>query len=207
MAQIIGALISAYGAYSASQSQKKSAQAYAGAQGPLGDIQAKTAKDLQPYASGFYQRAQDAFDPSFSYYRALLSGNRADLLTALSPQVRGVNARYQQLTAAQRELSPRGGASASFNAQLPYQRNSEINSLISAAPGVGAQGLSALAGQAGSLGSGAAGGMVANAQGASGIANSLFNANANANASTSMYYKSIADAITSAYDEYNKRKT
>lgn len=194
---VASAVIGAVGSgYSANKSRQQAAD-LAKKQQPLIDVQAGTAKALQPYATGFYERAQKAYDPAFNYYHSLMSGSRADLVSALAPEIEGVNRRYANTTQIARELAPRGGASAEFNAEIPYKRAGEVQALISGGRSNAASALANLSQTAGSLGSGAAGGSLAGASGAAAGINSGYNAQQAAAAAQAAQYQQMAQALMS----------
>lgn len=195
---VASAVIGAAGSYFSAKKSKDAANKLAGQQQPLIDVETQTAKSLQPYATGFYQRAQQAYDPAFKYYSSLMSGNRGDLVSALAPEISGINRSYQTAQQTAGELSPRGGASAAFLAEQPYRRASEVQALISGGRSGAASSLANLAQTAGSLGSGAAGNSLQAATGAAAGNTSLYNSQQNAAAQQAAMYQQMAQALNSS---------
>lgn len=197
MAFVVSALIGAYGAYQQRQAQKDASKQAKDQLNPLYQTQADLMKRLAPYAEGFYQRAQQAYDPAVAYYKALASGDRNRILAAVSPQLQAIGNKYRSITQASRELNPRSGAGAAFNADLAYRSADEQQALINQQQQSAYGNLSAMAGQAANIGGSASGQAIGAGAGAGNAAGSMYGAGmADAN-SQGQFYANIAKALMS----------
>lgn len=168
----IAALIGAAGSYMSAQSAKKSASKLGARQDQLYGIQAETARQLQPFAKSFYEKAEDAYNPAAAYYRAVAGNDRSRIMGALAPELSSIGRRYGSLITASRDLNPRSGASAAYNTDLAFRAGDEQQALINNERQSAYGNLAKLAGTAGDLGAGAAGIATNAGAGAAGILNS-----------------------------------
>lgn len=194
---VASAVIGAAGSYLSARKGKKSADQLRKQQQPLVDVQTQTARALQPYATGFYDRAQRAIDPALKYYTGLMSGNRSDLVSALAPEIEGINRGYANTLQTQRELSPRGGATTAFAAELPFRRQSEIQALVAGGRRDAAAQLPNLASTAANIGSGAAGYSLNAAIGANTGIQNMYNNQQYANTQQASAYAQLAQTLLS----------
>lgn len=65
-----------------------------------------------------------------NFFRTLLNGNRADTTAVLQPNIDQIRQGQQQTMQAVNTLAPRGGARSSTLFSLPFQANSQIQSLF-----------------------------------------------------------------------------
>lgn len=197
MAFVVGALISAYGAYRQRQAQKKAADQAREQMQPLYDVQAGLLKNLAPYAQGFYQRAQQAYDPAVAYYKAVASGDRNRILAATSPQTQQIGNKYNSVLQASRELNPRSGANSAYNADLAYKSADEQQALINQQQQSAYGNLSAMAGQAANMGGSASGQAINAGTGAGNAAGSVYGVGYGDANSQGQFYANIAKALMS----------
>lgn len=202
---VVGGVVSAgVGLYSANQQKKAASKASSGVNA-LAGVQADTARTLQPYVGDFYSRAKRAYDPAFSFYSSLASGDRSKALSTLSPELNAIGSKYRSLANASGELNPRGGAGAAYNTDLAYRSGDEQQNLLNQSRTQGISGLVGLSQAAGQLGSSAAGGGTA----AAGVGGNLFNLGygmqRSAAADMGASYDAIAGALMNAWSKYQSR--
>lgn len=201
----IGALITAAGGLIAANQQKQAAKGIGRQQDRLYGIQANTAERLQPFAFDFYRQASDAYAPALAYYKAITSGDRNRVLSAVSPGLRDIGSRYRSISEASRALNPRGGRSAAFNAELPYRAGDEAQSLINTERSSGFANLAKMAGLAGDLGSSAIGNSSNAAAGASGMLTQGSLLQGQLAGAQGAAYGDLGKALAGAWDAYKKR--
>lgn len=68
-----------------------------------------------------------------NYWSSILSGNRSAMTGALAPEISRIGQGYQTAEQTSAALSPRGGPSAEFNAELPFAQQHDITSLLQGA--------------------------------------------------------------------------
>lgn len=71
-----------------------------------------------------------AINPVLNYWSSILSGNRGLATSALAPEISRIGQGYQQAGQTSAALNPRGGTSAEFNAELPFQQQRDVSSLF-----------------------------------------------------------------------------
>jgi len=113
------------------------------------------AKSLTPQAQGLLNMGtQQGLQPSMNYWGSILSGNRSAVTSAMAPDISRIGQGYQTAAQTSAALNPRGGPSASFNAELPFQQQRDVSSLLQKARPQAAQQLGQLGQQATSAGAG-----------------------------------------------------
>jgi len=182
--------------------QRKQVQPLINAQTDLAKQQAANAATLSPYIGQYYQRAGEAFDPAFQHYRALASGDRSTIMGAVAPQLADVNSRYGALIGASRELAPRSGAGAAYNADLGFRAADEGQRIISAERNSAYPALASMAGQAAGIGASAAGMATGAGQGASGMFGTALNSGRQLAGDQAAAYAQAAQSLYSAYRQY-----
>ena len=82
-----------------------------------------------------------------NYWSSILNGNRATMTSAMAPEISRIGQGYQTALNTSTALNPRGGTSAEFNAEMPYQQQNQVSTLLQGARPEAAKNLFA-AGQA-----------------------------------------------------------
>jgi hypothetical protein len=88
-----------------------------------------------------------ALQGPLNYYNSILNGNRGQVASALGPQLSQIGQGYQTAANTSAALNPRGGPSAQFNAELPFQQQRDVTQLFQQARPQAAQALGGLGGQ------------------------------------------------------------
>jgi len=195
-----GAVLNYFGNKSASKKQ----QPLINAQTDLARQQAEIAKSTQPYIVPWYQRAGASFDPAFAHYRALASGDRDAIMREVAPQLADINSRYGSIISASRNLNPRSGAGASYNADLPFRAADEGQRVINTERASAYPALSAMAGQAANIGAGAAGVATNAGEGAGKLFGSAFGLGRTAAGDQSNSNAQLAQSLFEAWKQYQK---
>lgn len=197
LAYLASAAFSAYGA-------NKSANANKGVNDAANDLygtQARLLKAMSPYATDYYKKSQEAYQPAFNYYSQVASGDRQGVMGALSPELNAIGGKYRSLIDATRTLQPRGGASASYNADLAWRAADEGQSLIQQRRAEAIANLVKMAGLAGDLGAGAGGTATNAAAGASGILSGIGTRNAQTAAQQAAYYGDVGKSLAEMFND------
>lgn len=108
---------------------------------------------MLPQGQGLVGMGAAGYQPVLNYWSRILSGNRGDATAALAPEISRIGEGYQAATNASAALNPRGGPSAEFNAELPFQQQHDVTTLLQQARPQAASGLLSGASQATSAGS------------------------------------------------------
>ena len=112
------------------------------------------AKGTLPQAQNLIGMGSQAYQPVLNYWSSILSGNRGAMTSALAPEVSQIGQGYRTAAQTSAALNPRGGPSASFLSELPFQQQRDVSTLFQQARPQAAQGL--LAGAQGATGAGSA---------------------------------------------------
>lgn len=102
---------------------------------------------LIPQGQSLLSGGAQAMQQPINYWGSILSGNRALATSALAPEISRIGQGYEAANQTSANLMPRGGPSAMFNAELPYQQQRDVSNLFQMARPQAAQ-------QMGTLGSG-----------------------------------------------------
>lgn len=89
--------------------------------------------------------AGQSYSPVIDYYSRLLSNNRSMAMSALAPEISRMADQNAAAMRAASTLMPRGGPSASFMGQLPFQNTAAVQSLFQGLRPMAAQGLGQVA--------------------------------------------------------------
>lgn len=197
IAYAASALASMYGANKSAQAAKKSTDAAS----QLYGVQANLLKALGPYSVNFYKKAQDAYAPAFQYYSSVAGGDRQKIMSSLAPELNAIGGKYSSLIDATRTLQPRGGASASYNADLVWRAADESQALINQRRAEAIANLVKLAGVAGDLGAGAGGTATNSGAGAGGLLATITNANASSAAQQAAMYGEVGKSIGAMFND------
>lgn len=206
VAPVVMAVAGAASSYHNGKQQQKAANKLNAQQQPLIDAQTGLVKSLTPYASQFYGRALQGYDPAFAHYRAIASGDRSQIMGALAPDIENIGTKYRSLMQATGELMPRGGRSASFNAEIPFRAADDTQALISGARETGYANLLKMAGTAGDLGAGAAGVSTKSGEGANALLSSNYNFGRQNAADQAANQKDIANLLFAAWQAYSQAR-
>jgi hypothetical protein len=195
----IAAVVGALGQMYSANQQKKASDKISNQQNRLYSIQADQLESMAPYAKDFYGKAKAAYEPAFSYYRAVAGNDRGQMMAAVAPEIQANNQKYATQIAASRALNARGGANAAYNTDLFYRAGDENQAALNAQRQAAFANLVKMAGTAGDLGSSAAGRGTEAGNGASGILASMgITAANNAKQQAEAYAqigKALADSI------------
>lgn len=116
------------------------------------------AQDEYGKANTFLNMSSNTLNPVSDYYSNILSGNRAAMMDAASPEIQNINANFNQAQRQAGQYAPMGGGRANLLAQLPLQRAGAIGTLFQTIRPQAAQGLQNIAAQRANL-AGITGGM------------------------------------------------
>jgi hypothetical protein len=192
IATLVAAGVQAWQANQAKKDSKKIGDQ----QSRLYSVQADQLEKLGPYATDFYQRSKEAYDPAFSYYRAIAGNDRSKMTAAVAPELQATGEKYNAMIGASRALNARGGASAAYNTDLFYRSGDEAQSLINTQRTNAYGNLAKMAGIAGDLGSGASGNATNAGNGASGMLSAIAGQQALTNKQMAEAYAQIGKALT-----------
>jgi len=81
--------------------------------------------------TGTFGKGLDTAQPSIDYWTKILSGDRAAIGEAISPETRQIAANYEGAKRSASMYAPAGGGRAAMLGQLPFQRGAAISDLIS----------------------------------------------------------------------------
>lgn len=197
----IGYLAGAALSYMGSRQAGKANEKAGAAANDLYGAQADLLKKLSPYALDYYKKSQEAYAPAFNYYSSVASGDRQAALGALAPELNAIGGKYRSMIDATRTLQPRGGASASFNADLAWRSADEQQALIGQKRAEAIANLVKMAGLAGDLGAGAAGTATNAGQGASGILGDIMRNNSATAAQQAAAYGEVGKALAQMFND------
>lgn len=197
----IGYLAGAAATYMAGKQGADANKNAGAAANDLYGAQADLLKKLSPYAIDYYKKSQQAYAPAFNYYSSVASGDRQAVMGALSPELNAIGGKYRSMIDATRTLQPRGGASASYNADLAWRSADEQQGLINQRRAEAIANLVKMAGLAGDLGAGAAGTATNAGQGASGILGDIMRSNSSAAAQQAAAYGEVGKALAQMFND------
>ena len=92
-------------------------------------------------ANNYLTQASNTLNQPASYYSNILSGNRAAMMDAASPEIQNINANFNQAQRQAGQFAPMGGGRANLLAQLPLQRAGAVGNLFQTIRPLAAQGL------------------------------------------------------------------
>src|SRR5438876_2875479 len=93
----------------------------------------QTAQQVTPQAQNLLSMGAGGYQPVLNYWSSLLSGNRGAMTGAMGPEISRIGQGYQTATNTSAALNPRGGPSASFLSELPFQHQRDVTSLLQTA--------------------------------------------------------------------------
>jgi len=96
---------------------------------------------MLPQANNLIGMGSGAYQPVLNYWSSILSGNRGAATSAMAPELSRISQGYKTAGETSTALSPRGGPSAEFNAELPFQQQRDVTSLLQGARPAAAKGL------------------------------------------------------------------
>src|SRR3989442_11615400 len=77
--------------------------------------------------------APRTLNPTIDYWSRILSGNRGEMTSALSPEINQIGEGYAAQQQAAANLIPRGGGRATLMQNLPYQQMRDVQTLMQTA--------------------------------------------------------------------------
>jgi len=92
-------------------------------------------------ANTFLNSASNTFNPAADYYNAILSGNKAQMMGAMAPEITQINNAGNAAKNQLATMGPMGGGRASALAQLPMQTAGQIGTMFQQARPAAAQGM------------------------------------------------------------------
>ncbi len=92
-------------------------------------------------ANNYLTQASNTLNQPASYYSNILSGNKAAMMDAASPEIQNINANFNQAQKQAGQFAPMGGGRANLLAQLPLQRAGAVGNLFQTIRPLAAQGL------------------------------------------------------------------
>jgi hypothetical protein len=114
-------------------------------------------EQLFPMATGQLGAAGADFGQVAPYYSGILSGNKADIMSQLSPEISTLQGQDKQAAKNIGEFTPQGGGQTAALSELPFTQSGQITNLMSTTQQQAAQGLTGLGQATGSLGLGESG--------------------------------------------------
>lgn len=118
----------------------------------LGDLAKNYGFDYAlPEGKKLTSEAEAGFQPVLDYYKKLLTGNRAEMMSTLAPEIGAITDEYNQAKKNIGTFTPRGGGQTALLSELPFKQMGDIQKLIQTVRPQAAQGLSQTAGQVGGL--------------------------------------------------------
>lgn len=102
---------------------------------------ANTAKTSAQTGANVLNMGANATQPVLNYWASILSGNRAATTSALAPEISRIGEGYRTASNTSAALNPRGGPSASFLSEVPYQQQRDVSTLLQSARPAAAQSL------------------------------------------------------------------
>jgi len=107
----------------------------------IGDLSKNYAFDY------FLPSAQKAYNQVLPYEEGILSGNRADIMSTLSPEIGMLKDQYGQTQQNISKFTPGGGGQTTALSELPFKEEAQISNLINTARPQAANALTSIAGQ------------------------------------------------------------
>jgi len=89
-----------------------------------------TARQTIPQAQNLIGLGTSGFNAPMNYWSSILSGNRGLATSALAPEIGRIGQGYQTAARTSAALNPRGGPSASFLSELPFQQQRDVSTLM-----------------------------------------------------------------------------
>lgn len=74
--------------------------------------------------------SKEALDPVLKYEKGILSGDRAEQLSAVEPELRSILGQYDTARKANAQFSPRGGGRTRKLSELPFQKITDIQNVL-----------------------------------------------------------------------------
>jgi hypothetical protein len=121
-------------------------------------------------AKGTIPQATAALQDPLKFFQALLTGDRATLMSVLGPEITSLTSQYDTASRAASEFAPRGGGRTAALQTTPYKEAADISGLIGQARQTGAAGVESVAGMLSQLGLGELGVATSTAAAARGAA-------------------------------------
>lgn len=75
----------------------------------------------------------NAMQTPMNYWQSVAGGNRSAATSALAPEIGRIGEGYQTAARTSSALNPRGGPSASFMSEMPFQQQRDVTSLLQGA--------------------------------------------------------------------------
>jgi hypothetical protein len=125
-----------------------------GAQKKLTGVETQAATYGLTQAQQTIPQATSALQAPLNFFQSLLSGNRNEIMSALSPSISTLSSEYDTGRKTAQEFAPRGGGRAAALEEEPFQEASQIESLVQGAQTEGAQGVASIASELADIGLG-----------------------------------------------------
>jgi len=170
---VIGAVISAVGAYMAQKKAAKAQNAAAAGQEGLVGLQSDAAKQLMPYGMSTLQQGVTALAPVIEQYHRMVGGDRNALLESINPQLSDIASSYDRPLQYMTESAPRTAATSGQRLGMLSARADAMNKATIGARNSALSGLAGLGGQLSNMGLGALGASFGGLQGAAASNNAL----------------------------------
>jgi hypothetical protein len=114
---------------------EKAAKAQKEAQKRHFDEQQRQAKETEERTSRLFGSAESAFNPVVDYWGKMLTGNRGQLTSLLSPEINRINSAYSGAKQSMMNLAPRGGGRSALMSELPFRQAADVgNAFLGARP-------------------------------------------------------------------------
>lgn len=110
------------------------------------------AAEVAPYTTNLMELSKSGYQPAFDYWSRILSGDRSEMTSVLSPEIARIGEGYTQARREVGQFAPRGGGRASTLGEIPFRRGRDVSELFAKMRPLAAQSLGQLAGEAGRMG-------------------------------------------------------
>jgi len=118
----------------------------------LGDLSKNYAFDYAlPEGKKLLGEAESTLQKPADYYSQLLSGNRAEMMGAVAPEVGAISDQYQQNKQNISKFTPQGGGQTSLLSELPFRQSRDVTTLLEKVRPEAAKGLERVSAAQGAL--------------------------------------------------------
>jgi len=185
--------------------QNQKAKKAANDQKQISQQQEQQALALQPVGQHMLAQGEAAFNPVFSNYLRLATGDRNSILQSLYPEYSALQQQYGQAIQSANEFAPRGGGRlAAVYGNAPFAMAGQRANLAYGARANALGGLGALGNSQTASGLGALGAMFGGLQGAAGTGSNAYNMMMMNRANASANSASLGSSLADIYNNYTQ---
>lgn len=160
------------------------------------------ASSLIPQGNNLIGMGAAGLSAPMNYYSSILSNNRGGIASALAPEISRIGQGYNTASQASASLNPRSGPGASFLADLPFQQQRDVSTLLQQARPAAAQGLGQLGSAALSGGSNVLGQATNALYGSTAAGNSILQQQQNLRQFNAQRGQQIGGGLFSMFQQY-----